>query len=135
MYSLTEIFNQAVEDGECGILDSLEYKARICRAMKIVEDNETKEVVILNTTFGGGYYREITKDEYKIFKEKGWKIGIYVISLSNYRRKLSKIENRIKEELNNKRNAKSIQLSKARRLSILKSFTEVSTNLKELQND
>ena len=59
MYSLTEIFNQAVQDGECGVLDSLEYKARICRAMKIVEDNETKEVVILNTTFGGGYYREL----------------------------------------------------------------------------
>ena len=54
MYSLKEIYHQAEQDEECGVLDSLDYDARICRAIKIVQCHETDEVVILNTTLGGG---------------------------------------------------------------------------------
>tara|TARA_R100000664_G_C2757154_1_gene145247 strand:+ start:3477 stop:3893 length:417 start_codon:yes stop_codon:yes gene_type:complete len=134
MYTLIEVFSQATQNKDNGILDSLDYQARIERAIKIVKDNETDIVNIFNTTLGGDYYKEINKDEYRIFTDNGWKYGIYVLSLSNYRRKLINIEERIKQEFNGRKNGKSIQLSKTRRLTILKNFSEVSNKLKQLQN-
>jgi hypothetical protein len=135
MYSLEKIFQESVADSETGILDSLEYEARLVRGIKIIRDNETGEVEIYNTTLGGDYYQEITPQQYILFKENGWKVAVYVISLSNYRKKLVKIEQRIKEELGGRKNAKSIKMSKSRRLTILKNFSEVSNKLKELQDE
>ena len=135
MYSLKEIYHQAEQDEECGILDSLDYDARICRAIKIVQCNETTDVVILNTTLGGEYYKEITKTEYDIFYTNGWKIGIYVLSLSNYRRKLLRIDDKIKTQITENKSAKSIKMLKQRRLNILTNFSEVSKKLKLLQDE
>tara|TARA_R100001594_G_scaffold11802_5_gene26472 strand:- start:14497 stop:14904 length:408 start_codon:yes stop_codon:yes gene_type:complete len=134
MYSLEHIFSEAANDSECGNLDTLMYEARLLRGMKIVKDGETKEIAIYNTTLGGDFYREVTQEQYELFQENGWKIGVYVLSLSNYRRKLSSIEHKIKEEMNGRKNAKSIQMAKSRRLTILQNFSEVSTKLNELQN-
>ena len=129
MYSLTQVFQQAIEDDACGGLDSLESRARLLNGIKIVEDNETKEVVILNTTIGGEYYKEITIAEYEVFKAKGWRYGLNVLSLSNYRRKLDKVELRIKEELNGKKSAKSILMAKANRTRIMENYTRVTKEL------
>lgn len=135
MYSLEQVFNEALLDRESALLNSRLYQARLLRGIKIVRDNETLEVEIFNTTLGGDFYKEITPEQYKLFLENGWKIGVYVICLSNYRRKLVRIEERIKEELNSRKNAKSIKTSKHRRLTILKNFREVSNKLKEFQNE
>tara|TARA_R110002020_G_scaffold389467_1_gene600108 strand:+ start:1451 stop:1858 length:408 start_codon:yes stop_codon:yes gene_type:complete len=135
MYSLEEVFNQSYSDRESALLNSSLYQARLLRGIKIVKDNETLEVNVFNTTLGGDFYKEITPEQYKLFLENGWKVGVYVISLSNYRRKLVKIERRIKEEINSRKNAKSIKTAKQRRLNILKNFSEVSNKLKELQNE
>ena len=135
MYSLKEVYKQAEEDKGSANLNSLVYSARINRAIKIVKCYETDEVIILNTTLGGDYYKEITKEQYNIFKEKGWLFGIYVVSLSNYRRKLMRLEGRIKSNIINKKSAKIIQESKQRRLTILKNFSKVLNKLKELQNE
>ena len=135
MYSLSEVFEQSILDRESAQLDSKLYQARLLRGIKIVRDNETLEVEIFNTTMGGDFYKEVNAEQYKLFKENGWKIGVYVISLTNYRRKLVKIEQRIKDELNSRKNAKSIKTAKQRRLTILKNFREVSNKLKEFQNE
>tara|TARA_Y100000401_G_scaffold92022_1_gene77957 strand:+ start:25951 stop:26358 length:408 start_codon:yes stop_codon:yes gene_type:complete len=135
MYSLSEVFEQSILDRESAQLDSRLYQARLLRGIKIVRDNETLEVEIFNTTMGGDFYKEVNAEQYKLFKENGWKIGVYVISLTNYRRKLVKIEQRIKDELNSRKNAKSIKTAKQRRLTILKNFSEVSNKLKEFQNE
>ena len=129
MYSLNEVFQQAIEDDACGGLDSLESRARLLNGIKIVEDNETKEVVILNTTIGGEYYKEITIAEYEVFKAKGLRYGLNVLSLSNYRRKLDKVELRIKEELNGKKSSKSILMAKANRRRIMENYTRVTKEL------
>ena len=135
MYSKEQVFQQALIDRESALLNSRLYQARLLRGIKIVRDNETLEVEIFNTTIGGDFYTEITPEQYKLFLENGWKVGVYVISLSNYRRKLVRIEERIKNELSSRKNAKSIKMAKQRRLTILKNFSEVSNKLKELQNE
>jgi len=135
MYSIDQVFQQALIDRESALLNSSLYQARLLRGIKIVRDNETLEIEIFNTTIGGDFYKEITPEQYKLFLDNGWKVGVYVISLSNYRRKLVKIEQSIKDELSNRKNAKSIKMAKQRRLTILKNFSEVSNKLKELQNE
>ena len=135
MYSIDQVFQQALVDRESALLNSRLYQARLLRGIKIVRDNETLEVEIFNTTRGGDFYKEITPEQYKLFLDNGWKVGVYVISLSNYRRKLVRIEERIKNELSSRKNAKSIKTAKQRRLTILKNFSEVSNKLKELQNE
>ena len=74
-------------------------------------------------------------EQYELFKAKGWRYGIYVISLSNYRRKLSKIEDKIKRELNGKNNARAIQNAKSNRLRIMENFSKISTKLNFIKNE
>jgi len=135
MYSLEDIYKEASTDGDSGNVSSTQYGAYICSAIKISKCYETNEINIYNTTLGGDYYKEITKDEYKIFLAKGWRIGIYVLSLSNYRRKLTRIEKKIRILLTTNKSNKAIQDAKTRRLSILKNFSRVTNKLKEYQYD
>ena len=135
MYSLNEVFQQAVEDRACGNIDSIGYRARILFSVKIVEDDDSDEVVILNTTMRGSYYKEVTIAEYEVFKSKGWRYGVYVVSLSNYRRKLDRVELKIRDELNGRKNAKSIQLAKNSRKRIVENYRKVSNKLNLIKDE
>ena len=97
--------------------------------------HETNTVQILNTTLNGDYYQEISIAEYEVFKEKGWRYGIYVLSLTNYRRKLDKIEKKIKKELNGKNNTRAILNAKANRVRIMENFTTISTKLNFIKDE
>ena len=135
MYSLNEVWLQSEEDTYTANLDSKGYGARLLCGIKIVQCNETDKVQIFNTTLNGDYYKEVSMEQYELFKAKGWRYGIYVISLSNYRRKLSKIEEKIKRELNGKNNARAIQNAKSNRLRIIENFSKISTKLNFIENE
>ena len=63
---LKEVYKQARRQRQYN-LNSL-VSARINRAIKMVKCYETDEVIILNTTLGGDYYKEITKEQYNILE-------------------------------------------------------------------
>ena len=67
MYSIDQVFQQALIDRESALLNSSLYQARLLRGIKIVRDNETLEIEIFNTTIGGDFYKEITPEQYKLF--------------------------------------------------------------------
>tara|TARA_R110002020_G_scaffold21286_5_gene72139 strand:+ start:891 stop:1304 length:414 start_codon:yes stop_codon:yes gene_type:complete len=134
MYSLEEVFTQSLKDSNTACLDSVGYEARLSCGIKIIRDNETKEVVILNTTRGGDFYREINNRQYKAFTKKGWIEGLYNIALTNFKDKLEKVEEKIKEEVNNNHNLKHIQRLKQARERILIRYNKVSNKLKSLTN-
>ena len=102
MYSLEEVFKQAVNDDNSAPLNYPHYNAQLSWGVKIVKDNRTKEINIFNTTRGGDYYMELNEEEYKSFSDNGWIKGIYILSLSNFRRKLNliSIDGNIFEEAN-----------------------------------
>jgi transposase-like protein len=133
MYSLEDVFIQAIEDDSCGGLDGVGYQARISLGVKIIKDNETNEVQLFNTSYGE-HYREVSNNEYEVFKEKGWEHGIYYVSLSNSRRKLDLIERKIRIEMNGKCNAKQIQKLKNNRQRNIEKYSEISNKLNELNN-
>ena len=129
MYTIDEVFEQALKDGYTANLNGDGYESRSIYGIKIIRDIETREITLLNTMKGGDYYMPITKDEVNIFLEKGWRIGVYVVTLSNYRIKLEQVEKKIRDEVNGKSSDKVIQELKDKRTSLLNSYTELNNKL------
>ena len=134
MRGLESVFEEALLDDYGGVLDDKGVEARIVLTVKIVRDRESGVIEILNTAKGGEYYKEITEDEYKIFREKGWRYGIYVVYLSNCRLKLDMLEVRINEHMNDKvRN--TIDALQERRKTILNNYTKIKLKLNQTQDE
>ena len=131
-YSLEDIFAQAMEDTYAISLDGDGYQSKMVYGTKIVKDKETGTIQILNTMKGGDYYISITEDELKSFTEKGWRYGVFVLSLSNYRSKLDIIEQRIKQYINDKKSEKQIGILKSSRERILNKYSEINSKLNQL---
>ena len=127
MYKLTDIFNQADTDEVSIHIDGLGYEARLRQGIKITREGQ--DVQILNTTRGGLFYDEITSEEYQTFLESGWVIGVYRLTLVNYRKRLELIEKKMKQEVNTRKNDKHIKSMKKIRASILIDYRRVTKQI------
>ena len=127
-FKLDDIYSQATKDEYCSVLVSPKETSRMLYGIKIIQDKATGLISIYNTTTGGDYYTELTENEYKVFLENGWRYGVYVLSLSNYRRKLAIVNKRIQTEIGKRRtnikNLESLQKSKTRILNRYSTFTK-----------
>ena len=131
MYSLEEVYQQAEDDHVAISLDGRGYESRMIYGIKIVRDNMTKQVQILNTMIGGNYYSNITEKDYETFLKKGWRYGVYVLSLSNYRTKLDLIERRIQKELTGRKSQKQLGILKTKREQVLLKYSELNYKLNQ----
>jgi Fe-S cluster biosynthesis and repair protein YggX len=127
MYKLTDIFNQADSDEVSINIDGLGYEARLRQGIKITREGQ--DVQILNTTRGGLFYDEITSEQYQTFLESGWVIGVYRLTLVNYRNRLELIEKKMKQEVNTRKNDKHIKSMKKIRASILIDYRRVTKQI------
>ena len=59
MYTLDEVFNQALADRFAGNVNGVGYEARINHGTKISKDDETGEIELFNISKGGGYYLKL----------------------------------------------------------------------------
>ena len=132
VYTLIDVWNQAKEDCFTATLDGEGYEARILYGCKISKDNDTNMVQLQNTSRGGEWYLQLDPDEIEIFLKMGWRIGIYMLSLSNYRLKLDRIEMLIKMEVNGRKNPKQIQSLKSSRQRILEKYSKIKNQLNQL---
>lgn len=128
-YSLEDLFKQAVIDNLATILDSPCCEARMVYGCKIIKDKETGHIAIFNTTKGGDFYQELVESEVDIFYSLGWRQGVYIISLDNYKRKLDKIEKLIRKEMNGRQNPKIITSLKSHRARILIKYNTITNKL------
>lgn len=131
-YSLNDIWEQALQDSYAVTLDGDGYESRLVFGIKIIRDVESGAIEILNTMRGGDYYSPLLQDESEVFHKNGWRFGVYVVSLSNYRTKLDAIQERIREEANGRNSAKQLQSYKAYRDRILARYTEINQKLNQL---
>jgi|TARA_R110002060_G_scaffold31836_1_gene42449 hypothetical protein len=131
-YNLSEIFDEATKDTYAITLDGSGYESRLVYGVKIIRDVKTDSIFIINTTKGGDYYSPIDAEYLEIFLRKGWRMGVYVLSLSNYRSKLDLIEGRIKKEMNGRASVKQIGLLKSQRERILSKYSEINFKLNKL---
>ena len=128
-YTLQDIMSQAKRDSYAVNLDGNGYESRALYGCKISLDIQTGSVELRNMTQGGDWYLPLTEKEINIFLDNGWRIGIYTLSLSNYRKKLTRIEHHIKREMNGKKNPKQIQNLKALRERILQNYSNINKKL------
>jgi len=133
-YTLQDIMSQAKQDSYTAILDGNGYEARALYGCKISMDLKTYEVQLQNTARGGNWYIPLTEKEINIFLENGWRIGIYTLSLSNYRTKLNSIESFIKTEMNGKKNPKQIRKLKTSRERVLENYSNIIKKLNQIKN-
>jgi hypothetical protein len=135
MYTLQDIMNQALDDRYALQSSGIGYRARVLYGCKIIQDDKTEEIEILNTALTGDWYLPITNSQKEIFLKKGWRIGVYELSLSNYRTKLDKIEERIKSEVNGKKNPKQINSLKKSRQKVMNEYSKINKKLNRTSND
>ena len=126
MYKLNDIFNQANTDEVSINIDGAEYEARLRQGIKITR--EGNDVQIFNTTIGV-FYKEITTEQYQTFLEYGWVVGVYRLALVNYKRKLNVIEERMRSEVNTRKNDKRIKSLKKARTTILKDYRRITKQI------
>ncbi|HHZ82218.1 MAG TPA: hypothetical protein EYO58_06010 [Flavobacteriales bacterium] len=97
-YSLNDIFQEALADRLSAIVDSYTYEARLLYGIKIIRDHNTQAITIYNIHIGGDLYKEIAPKDYKLFKSGGWRYAVYILSLSNCRAKIVRLNKSIESE-------------------------------------
>ena len=129
-YNLREIFSQAEDDNYSVKIDGNGYKSVILYSVKIIKDNKTDEVVIIDTSNKLYYYQMISKEDEDIFLRKGWRAGVYNLTIKKYKDKLYLIEKKIQELINERQPKKVINQLKIEREIILNKYTEINNKIK-----
>ena len=128
MYSIEEIYQQALEDNEG--YHSLN-KGVINYGVKIQQFPSKTE--ILNCGRSGNYYQECNTEEYELFFIHGWEKGGLRLSMMNCKRKLDMIEDNIRNEVNTRKNDKHIQKLKITRENLLIKYSKRKQQLNKIK--
>ncbi len=131
-YSIDEVFDQASNDDYAVSMTGYSFESHMVYGIKIIKDTSNKEIKLFDTMKRGDYFVPLTKREVEIFLENGWRYGVYVLSLDNYRTKLDKIEQRIQKCIAEKKSSKQISIQKSSRERILKKYSEINLKLNQL---
>tara|TARA_R110000751_G_scaffold55834_4_gene119665 strand:- start:146 stop:532 length:387 start_codon:yes stop_codon:yes gene_type:complete len=128
MYSIEEIYQQALEDSEG--YHSLTGSV-INYGVKIQKFSSKTE--ILNCSRNGNYYQECNAEEYELFFIHGWEKGGLRLSMMNCKRKLDMIEDNIRNEVNTRKNDKHIQKLKITRENLLIKYSKRKQQLNKIK--
>jgi len=130
-FTLQEIYDQALNDSKASVNKSGKNVFVISLGVKI--QYFPSKIEILNCSKGGDYYKELDKQEYSFFYEFGWKKGVLLIAINNCNHKLQLIEDRMKTEMNTRKNDKHIQNLKTRRENVLKKYAKHKLKLNQIK--
>ena len=132
MFSIEEIYTQAINDSNSIQQVKPFGFSAINYGVKIQKFNSKTE--ILNCGRSGDYFQECNEEEYQLFFIHGWKKGGIRLSMMNCKRKLDMIEEKIKTEINSRKNDKHIQRLKTSRENILIKYSKRNKQLKQITN-
>lgn len=93
MRSLKEIWEEALQDRTASNLDTPFVKARMNLGYKII--NSGISIRIYETFNRSDFYNEIAPEDYKYFRENGWLISIFELSLFRCGDKINKLRDQI----------------------------------------
>jgi len=130
-YSLQEIYEQAKQDH--GSIQTTMSRGESIINMGVKLQKFPSHIELLNCSKGGDYFQELTENEYEVFFNEGWKRGCVITAMSNCKHKLDLIENKMKIEVNTRKNDKHIQNLKTRRDSILNRYAKHKIKLIKLK--
>tara|TARA_R110002020_G_scaffold137295_1_gene306221 strand:- start:1466 stop:1870 length:405 start_codon:yes stop_codon:yes gene_type:complete len=134
MYERADIFAQAEQVKGSVRMESNAEISHLLHGVKLIYDKKVDCITILDTTRGGDYFKEMSKTDYSHFYSKGWLHGVYHIALQTYQRKLDLIGEKIKNEVNTRKNDKHMKSLKESRKSYLNRYSKVKQKLYFLTN-
>lgn len=117
------IFHQAKFDSLATRLITPYSESYIYKGIKI-EKTET-DIAIYNTKILGDTYTEISDDQYEVFFNLGFRMGVYNLCIFNYNCSLNGIQSKIRTELTNRNNQKHYHSMKSQRSYIMNKYTEI----------
>ncbi len=129
--TIEDVWNQAKADDYASVLDGDTYDSRLVFGIKIAYDYETEAVTLWNTGKGGDFYNVI--EDLEPFLQRGWRYGVYTTALDNYKFKLDKVEQSMRNEINGKRNPKQIKSLKNQRVKLLSKYNYISEKLNQIK--
>tara|TARA_R100001443_G_C3322655_1_gene170420 strand:+ start:438 stop:857 length:420 start_codon:yes stop_codon:yes gene_type:complete len=132
MHNKEEIFSQALKDTNAIHEQKPLGYSVINYGVKI--QKFPSKIEILNCSKSGDYFQECSDDEYEMFFIHGWRKGGLRLSMMNCKRKLDLIEERIKKEVNTRKNDKHIQKLKTSRENLLIKYSKRNKQLNKLTN-
>jgi hypothetical protein len=118
-----EIFNQASTDPLATKLVTPYSVSYIYKGIKI--ENTDGDIKIYNTKIIGDSYTEICDDQYQVFYDLGFRVGVYNVCIFNYNNSLNGIQSKIRLELTNRNNQKHYHSMKSHRVHIMNKYTEI----------
>ncbi len=133
MYDLEDIFKQALTDTKSAKIIENGYQSVSLLDVKIIKDDYTHKVEILNTS--KSYYVHVPESVEEIFQQYGWRYGCLDVTLSNLRLKLDKIETSIRDEVNGKSSEKAIKQLKSKRESFMTKYTQLNNKLNDTKKE
>tara|TARA_R100000773_G_C4221040_1_gene119886 strand:+ start:1762 stop:2157 length:396 start_codon:yes stop_codon:yes gene_type:complete len=80
----------------------------------------------------GEHYEELTRRGYELICNKGWRNGIYTLLLYQYQQELEIISDKIRREVNTRRNDKHLRSLKQSRERITKDYAKISKQINNI---
>jgi hypothetical protein len=84
MLTLNQIFDIAISDKYALVYKGNGYTSVSLYIIKIIKDTESGEVSIYSSELSDNWYTALDDRELNIFKNNGWRYGVYVLTLSNF---------------------------------------------------
>lgn len=128
-YTLDEIFEQAESDNFSAKINGRGYRSVILYGIKIIKDDKSGHVEILNIRNTYGYYHRTTEEELLKFHHKGWKYGVYHASLQSHSERLLMVRNEIRRETMGANKKKVIDALNKVKLHTVKRYIEIKHKL------
>jgi len=100
--------------------------------MGIKIEKKDNDVRLLNTKKGGNFYKEVTDEQYDMFFENGFLLGVYNVVKANTERSLQIVAETINEELTGTRNEKKYEYLKTKRMNLMNKLTDI---IKLIENE
>ena len=125
MYSLDQLFNQALQDNPIHIKKELGDSV-INNGFKMQKFQS--KIEILNCSRNGDYFQELNKNEYEMFLSK----GCVIMNINNCLHKLKLIESKMRVEVNSRKNDKFIKNLKTKREYIMNRYSYYTKKLIKL---
>ena len=130
MYTLQEVFAQAMASSNIDITEVPNGYSVIHQGMKI--QMFTDRIEILDMNRGGDYYKVIEDQHYEVFYEYGWEVACLHMVIINCLHKLELVEQKIKSEVNTRKNDRHIHKLKNKRESLMTKSTSDRKKLNSL---
>jgi hypothetical protein len=91
MLSINQVFDEAIRDKYAIKFVGAGYHSVSLYSVKIVRDTHSYKVDIYSTEKSETWYTKVSPEALEIFLAKGWRYGVYVVSLSTINLKVAKL--------------------------------------------